>query len=155
MLSKRAVPNQASLRMIAEQTKATNELDYVIELSILKIRRMQITGIKDERQKLLVLETLHNNIVRKIRELEAQSDGTGMDRTGAFLTILHDTIQKLGLSSLIRFGVNLPDDIDGFPRLKLAMTRKTRDLGNAPNISQGVFVIKDFTEGNSPETLEF
>ena len=110
-----------------EENGRVVDVDYLIELSILKVRRMQITGIRDERQRLLVIETLQSSIERKIAQLE-EEDALNMDSTSAFLSILQEAIRKLGLARLVRFGVTLPDADDKLPRLKLPSARRNRDL---------------------------
>lgn len=106
--------------------EAATDLDHIIEISILKVRRIQIAGIRDERRKLLVLECLHQKIAQKIEQLVA--DGClNMDRSTAFLTILHEATQRLGLNRLIRFGIVIPEDANQLPRLKLPASRRMRD----------------------------
>lgn len=102
------------------------DLDHIIELSILKVRRIQITGANDERQKLLVLDCLHQRIAQKIEQLTAEGN-LNMDRSTAFLTILHEATRRLGLNRLVRFGITIPGDMDQLPRLKLPPTRRIRD----------------------------
>ena len=115
--------------MIADPENTFEDLDHVIELSVLKIRRMQITGVQEERQRLLVLETLHRAIAQKIKTMDAKGELT-MDRTAAFLTILHDAVRRLGLARLVRFGISLPDSADELPRLKIPSARRARDGNN-------------------------
>lgn len=102
----------------------SHDLDYIIEVSILKIRRMQITGVREERHRLLVLDTLRRSIAAKLEEQEEASRGTQgvsspSNRTTAFLAILQDAISRLGLSRIVRFCITLPDDDEDLPKLKL------------------------------------
>lgn len=113
----------------------SHDLDYIIEVSILKIRRMQITGVREERHRLLVLDTLRRSIAAKLEEQEEATRGTQgvsppSDRTAAFLAILQDAISRLGLSRIVRFCISLPDDDEGLPKLKLP----AGGVRKAPNI---------------------
>jgi hypothetical protein len=134
--------------MIAEDGKYADDLDYIIELSVLKIRRMQISGAKEERQRLLVLETLHRAIAQKIETMEAD-DSISMDRTATFLTILHEAVRRLGLNRLVRFSISLPDNTSDLPRLKVPSARRTRDNNN---MLMEIPVTKD--SGDYKELLE-
>lgn len=120
----------------SEKSGRVVDIDYMIELSILKVRRMQIAGVRDELQRLLVIETLQSNIERKISQLEDE-DTLTMDRSAVFISILHEAIRRLGLTKLVRFGINLPENDDQLPRLKLPSIRKSRDLPTLTlNVSQ-------------------
>lgn len=114
-------------KMIAEGKDQRNEIDYIIELSILKVRRMQISGVREERHRLLVLGTLHQSIVQKLEEMELDGNVISMNRSVAFLSILQDAIRRLGLVRLVRFNVSLPDNDNDLPRLKLPLGRRARD----------------------------
>lgn len=104
-----------------------NELDYIIELSLLKIRRLQIMGPKDERQRLLIIDTLQKGIINKVKLLEVNGC-LEMDRSSAFVAILHDAMRKLGLVRVLRLNMSTPDSSDEFPTLKVANGRKSKGL---------------------------
>ncbi len=133
------------------------DLDNVIALSILKIRRLQVTGACDERQRLLILETLQQAISQKILQpppseggswddmLIGEEDGAapvqsaeGEEARGAsqllvaFATVLHGAISRLGLHRIVRIGLDPPRQIGDMPRLKLPICgRRIRDADDA------------------------
>jgi hypothetical protein len=92
-------------------TTDTANLDQIIEVSLLKLRRMQIMGVKEERHRLLVLETLHRTIEKKMNEQErlAGTSSSKNDRINTFLTILQEAVSRLGLCRILRFSITIPE----------------------------------------------
>lgn len=135
--------------------------DNVIDISIIKIQNMQENGTKDERKRLLVANTLQRAIKMRVNDdlvkkneisasllasttcslnCEKYLDTTiqlGYDQANSlprqFAAILRDAIVKLGLSRVVRIGVEYKkNDPNGFwPRVRLPVTgKRIRSLGS-------------------------
>ena len=112
------------LAMMSDPNRQEESSDHIIEVSILKIRRMQIVGCREERQRLLVMETLHQGIAQKVGELEAAGRVSPEDRIHTFQSILQEALHHLGLARILRFCVSQPTQSGELPRIKLPNTRK-------------------------------
>lgn len=128
--------------MDPEVREYLDDLDQIIELSIRKIRRMQTGGgQKDERQRLLVLETLQGSLFYKVRALRQQgkqihslidrSIALGllkMDNHTAVSMVLADATGRLGLQIRIIVERNDQGAFDemeeNFPRLRLPLGKR-------------------------------
>jgi hypothetical protein len=138
--------------------------DSVIDISIMKIRGMQENGAKDERKRLLVANTLQRAIKMRlsddlIKQKEVCNNLSGStnymvksrapDQVGLlgsdhpnslprqFATVLRDAIVRLGLSRVVRIGVEYKkNDPNGFwPRVRLpAAGKRIRSLGSIYHI---------------------
>lgn len=85
------------------------QLDQLIELSIFKIRQMQLTGNVIEYKKCLIVSTLQSCIEEKHQILQRIThDAIKVD---TFSGILKTAIQKSGLYRLIRIGVRKDDNM--------------------------------------------
>lgn len=104
----------------SETVDGGDTADQVIEISILKIRRMQITGNRNECHRLLIIETLNKAIKEKLSLTRVDSNCMEIDISTAYSDILADAISRLGLSRLVRISLEVnDDDPDSFPKIRL------------------------------------
>lgn len=113
---------------LAKDLERNQDIDYIIQISILKLRRIQIAGVKEERQKLMILETLHQSLARKIEAIEEQGELPLPNRAHAFLSILEEALTRLGLNRILKFCITIPDNLNEFPRLRLSGAKKQREI---------------------------
>lgn len=129
MIAEQGERDQGNFDTSNQNQAQEQDFDYIIEISILKIRRMQITGVRDERQRLLVLETLHHSIAKKIAAAQNDANAAALDNVTAFATILNEAIRRLGLTRIVRIGLDPPKYPADLPRLKLPSAgKKNRDI---------------------------
>lgn len=103
-----------------EQSAEVSELDHIIELSLLKIRRLQICSSHlEERSRLLIMDTLHGAVRRKTSLLQEQGLLL-MEVAMAYNVVLQDSLRKLGLGRILRvYAEPSTSGLDAEPKIRV------------------------------------
>jgi hypothetical protein len=103
--------------------KQAQELDHIIDISIIKLRRLQIIGCSPtDIARVQILSTLRGTILAKVNLLRSQGI-LQVESTIAFSIIIQDCLQRLGLSRLLSIRVEY-DDINDIPKLIIPLNNR-------------------------------
>lgn len=103
------------MQSISPQSQA-KELDHIIDVSIIKLRRLQIVGCNPtDIARIQILSTLRDTISAKVDLLRSQGI-LQVESTIAFSIIIQDCLQRLGLSRILSIRVE-NDTINNVPKL--------------------------------------
>ncbi len=95
-------------------------VDQVIEISLLKITKIQGLQMRDERPRLLVTETLQKAMAEKIVSYRKEEDAE-CDNVTAYARILQGAIQRLGLNRSIKITLEMPEDPADYPKIRIPL----------------------------------
>lgn len=95
-------------------------IDQIIEISLLKITKIQGLQMRDERPRLLVTETLQKAMAEKIISYRKEED-SDCDNVTAYARILQSAIQRLGLSRCIKITLEMPENPADYPKIRIPL----------------------------------
>lgn len=103
--------------------KQAQELDHIIDLSIIKLRRLQIIGCNPtDIARVQILSTLRDTVSAKVDLLRSQGI-LQVEATIAFSIIIQDCLQRLGLSRLLNIRVEY-DNTNDAPKLVIPLNNR-------------------------------
>lgn len=116
------IPEESKKQKATQNMDIDYGLDQIIDISLLKVTKIQTGGIRDEGPKLLVIETLQKAVAEKIHSLDSAEHD--IDNVTAFAKVLQEAIQRLGLSRCIKITLETPEDPKDHPRIRIPMISK-------------------------------